>query len=359
MTQLTNQQIRNQVLIERLKASESGRFDSFLAKIAKLVRDRLGDEGGRILTKRDLISVLKDIKDGQLSIYDEYNQTLVDVLQDLALDQSAFEAESIERAVVGATIETPKDSVVLIALRNEPMQIHDYNGNSLVEPFIKDLTDNQVAMVQSTIQRGYSQGRTTDQIARDIRGTKARKFKDGDLARVKRSNRALVHTVIQHANTQGRVATAKKNKDVINGYKWLATLDGRTSEICRSLSQIDKVYEFGKGPLPPLHINERSTIEWVVNPKYNLLSSLKTDRPAIGADGVERVSSELTYYSWLKAQPASFQDTAIGKSRGLLLRNGGLSADEFASLSLGKNFEPLTLDEMKAKRPEVFERANL
>ena len=71
------------------------------------------------------------------------------------------------------------------------------------------------------------------------------------------------------------------------------------------------------------------------------------------------MKQDLTYYEWLKTQPTQFQNTALGPTRAKLFKDGGISADEFARLNLGRDFEPLTLDEMRAKMPEVFERANL
>jgi hypothetical protein len=82
-------------------------------------------------------------------------------------------------------------------------------------------------------------------------------------------------------------------------------------------------------------------------------------------DGTKRsaqfgpVDSKLTYYGWLKTQPESFQDDVLGPMRGKLLRDGGLSAEKFASLNLDKNFEPLSLDEMRRREPLAFERAGL
>lgn len=66
-----------------------------------------------------------------------------------------------------------------------------------------------------------------------------------------------------------------------------------------------------------------------------------------------------SYYQWLKKQPKSFQDDAIGKTRGKLLRNGGLSAEQFARLNIDKNFAPLTLKEMRDREPLAFLRAGL
>lgn len=95
-------------------------------------------------------------------------------------------------------------------------------------------------------------------------------------------------------------------------------------------------------PMPPYHFGCRTTTIPVLNAAFSGLSIGRT-RIARGADGKELVSSEMTYYDWLKTQPSSFQDTAIGPTRGNLLRNGGLSADEFRKLNVGGNFVPRTL----------------
>ena len=71
------------------------------------------------------------------------------------------------------------------------------------------------------------------------------------------------------------------------------------------------------------------------------------------------VDAKTTYYEWLKTQDAEFQNDALGPVRAKLLRDGGLTADKFAALQLGSNFQPLTLDEMERKAPEAFKRANL
>lgn len=74
---------------------------------------------------------------------------------------------------------------------------------------------------------------------------------------------------------------------------------------------------------------------------------------------VGSVDADTSYYSWLKKQPADVQDSIIGPTRGQLLRNGGLSAQRFAELQLGKNFMPLTLDEMRRLEPVAFSRAGI
>ena len=71
------------------------------------------------------------------------------------------------------------------------------------------------------------------------------------------------------------------------------------------------------------------------------------------------LTKQQTYYSWMKTQPAKVQDSIIGPTRGKLLRNGGISAERFAKLQIGKDFTPLTLKDMRKLDPIAFEKAGL
>ena len=253
MADIYDAEIRNQVLLEGVKNSKSNDFVSILRDIERFIRVRLSDEGESIETKRALNSLLSDIYDYQKTVYDGYTDELIGFLADVGIDQASFEVEALENYVINADIEPPANDVVYSALRNNIMSIENYSGKPLMESFIRDYTGKQVQRIQTTIQQGYAQGRTVSQITRDIRGTKRLNYSDGDIAKVERSNRAMVHTAIQHASTQGRKSTWKKNSDIIKRYEWVSTLDRRTTKICRSLD--GQAWEVEKGPLPPIHPN--------------------------------------------------------------------------------------------------------
>jgi hypothetical protein len=106
--------------------------------------------------------------------------------------------------------------------------------------------------------------------------------------------------------------------------------------------------------MPPAHINCRSDVVAVLPKEYDFL-----DKGATQASQFGPVDADETYFSWLKKQPAKFQDAAIGPVRGKLLRNGGLSADRFAKMRLDKNFKPLNLEQMQKLEPLAFERAGI
>jgi hypothetical protein len=106
--------------------------------------------------------------------------------------------------------------------------------------------------------------------------------------------------------------------------------------------------------------NCRSTIVAQLDERFKFLDEGGTRRtrdPVSGDVGSTKASE--TYYSWLRDQPKSVQDSIIGPTRGKLLREGGLSSQRFAELQLSKNYKPLTLDEMKKLEPVAFEKAGI
>lgn len=149
-------------------------------------------------------------------------------------------------------------------------------------------------------------------------------------------------------------STWKGNDNLVKGYRWISTLDGNTTA-----TPIAGPARVQGRAMPPAHAHCRSTVVPVVATFRELGIDIpeppKTSRASIRG----QVPAEQSYYDWLKRQPAEFQDEALGITRAQLLRKGGLSAEEFARLPLGKNFEPLTLAQMRERAPLVFKRAGL
>ncbi|MNM68729.1 Phage Mu protein F like protein [compost metagenome] len=165
----------------------------------------------------------------------------------------------------------------------------------------------------------------------------------------------MVQTAVQHVATTARMETLIANAEVVPGYRIVATLDRKTSAQCKSLD--GREFEMGKGPVPPFHIHCRTTITPIT--RLSAQFGQGATRAAVGADGGGQVSASLSYYQWLKTQPAAFQDAALGPMRGKLFRDGGLTAERFAALQLDKNFKPLTLEQLKEVEPLAFSRAGL
>ena len=100
-----------------------------------------------------------------------------------------------------------------------------------------------------------------------------------------------------------------------------------------------------KARYPPYHFNCRSSFEIVFD-------GYTEPKQRASEHGVVKNQS---YYEWLKGQSPAYQDEVLGKTRGKLFRDSGMSVEKFKSLQLDKNFKPLTLDQMKKLEPLAFE----
>lgn len=349
--QLIDVGVQYQVYLERLKAGEVQKIDSALRQLDKVVRGVLST--GDALTARQVNSLVANLRREAQPILDRHTQQHMAGLKQLSAYATEFHTDSLSLVwpATAPALATPAVAAVWAATLAAPVQA----TGALLEPFVGSWGPRALQRVEGAIRNGYAQGRTTQQIITEIRGTKGAKFKDGIIGgQAKSDAAAVVRTSIQQVSAAAQQAVYEENDDIVEGYQWVSTLDSRTTSQCRSLDGM--IFKLGKGPMPPAHINCRST----TIPKLKGIDLLQdTTRASKGAKGGEQVPAKETYYQWLQRQPASFQEDALGKARAQLFRKGGLGAEEFARLALDKNFQPLTLEQMRKKNPAAFKRAGI
>lgn len=352
--ELQESTIRHQVFLERLKTGEANQFAAFLKRIDESIKGRLLSKDLTEFSRARLERLLESVDKSLLKIYDDYRDELSGNLIDTAIYESEFEARNLTSAVANFEAVIPTAAQVRASVLSQPLSVRgtDADGGKLLDSFIEDFTTNERKHVVNSIRQGYFEGQTTAQIVRNIRGTKKNNFSDGILAISSRNAEAIVRTSVQHVASTARMETLKLNDSVVTGYRISATLDSRTTTICRSLD--NQTFKIGQGPVTPLHIGCRSTMVAELDGRFDFLKQGKTRSSINGA-----VDGNQTYYEWLKTQPAEFQDSAIGPVRAKLLRDGGLSAKRFADLNLSKNFQPLTLVEMRKLEPLAFKNAGI
>ena len=345
--------VRNQVQLERLKTGEAAKFDLFLRDMDRVIREALAGDNVTAFRRERLETLLTDVDAQLASIQSRYWSRLKADVTDIAEYQAAFEVRAIGNATGGAFESVlPSAAQVRTAVFTNPLTLRGADGGKMLEAFVRDWSQSERNAFVGIIRRGYFEGQTNGQIVQAVRGTRAAGYKDGLLQLTKRHADAVVRTSVQHAAQQARAETWKANADLSTDYEWISTLDARTCPICRPLDH--QVFGMGKGPQPPAHPQCRCTTILKMPAKYDFL-----DKGAQRASVNGPVNADLTYYQWLKQQPAAFQDEVIGPKRGQLLRNGGLTAERFAALQLSRNYTPLTLAQMKAIEPLAFLRAGL
>lgn len=343
---------RNSVLLEGYKQSEIDKLEPFIRRIDAELRERLSRDDLTTYSRARLEELIALIDSLLAAIFGEFTEQLQLDLFALAEYEAGFEAVSLNQVLVNAEALVPTLDAIRTAVRTQPLSVTGPDGGKLLTPFIEDWTRAERNRVAGAIRMGYVQGETNQQIIQRLRGTKAQRYNDGILAITQRNAQAVVATAVQHVAMTGRLETIKANRELTTGYRWISTLDGRTTPVCRSLD--GRVFKTGKGPLPPIHIRCRSSIAPEINEKYKFL-----DEDATRASKDGQVDANLTYYEWLKRQPAAFQDVVLGPVRARLFRDGGLSAERFAALQLDRQFKPLTLEEMKALEPLAFAKAGI
>ena len=347
--QYIDQTFRRAVYLERLKQSMVNDFGLTLKQIDKLI----GQLDIESLTAKQLDKYLGTLDKQLTKTLGVWSDNYREQLSEIFADCYEFEKQSLIKAyeVPATVIATPSNLTALsyVAMA-KPLPLTGNTGIPL-DDLIKDLNNNEVKRIKQAVRMGHFEGKTNQQLVQQIRGTLANKFKDGILQTTTRNAEAIIRTGVQQVANDARLEIAKQNSDIVIGEQIIATLDRKTSLVCRSADGM--VFKVGEGRRPPFHINCRSTFILVLDPKYR--GKGNTDKRA----SYEGVTDNKSYYEWLKTQSHQFQDDVLGKVRGKLFRDGGLSSEDFAKLNVNNNYEPLTLKDMRSKDPIAFERAGL
>lgn len=342
--------VRHQIGILRYSSSVVRKVVALLNRVddrlvTEIAKRGIGDSS---FTKRRLELLLDSVRAIIAEAYGRATTTLNDELKDLAGYERDFQLSMLGKALpIRWDMVKPTSAQLYAAVTARPFE------GRLLKDWYTDLEAGAYRRLRDTIRMGYVEGRTTDQIVRDIRGTRAQQYKDGVLEVSRRGAEATVRTAINHTATIARNETYKENASVIKGVRWVSTLDARTSAVCRGRD--GKVYPLDSGPRPPAHINCRSSTAPVLKSWKEMGINLKEAPEGTRASMDGQVAESVTYQDWLKRQPAEFQDDVLGKDKGKLFRKGGLPLDRFVDRS-GKE---LTLDQLRQRESEAFQKAGL
>lgn len=179
---------------------------------------------------------------------------------------------------------------------------------------------------------GLAEGEPADKIITRVRRT----------LDVPRNHAAtIVRTASNQVGTQARQTTYEENGGLLKGVKWLATLDTRTSAICRARD--GQVYPLDSGPRPPAHPNCRSVVTPIVKSAAELGLRRREITGGTRASMNGQVPRDLTYEQWLKTQDTKAQNEALGTRRAQMWRSGRITMDDMVT----KDGRELTLAELE------------
>ena len=236
------------------------------------------------------------------------------------------------------------------------------NGQVVVKAF-RGIAENQADLFSQIVRNGLLTGETTDNIARSLTG-RLRFGQPGSIRQIAAAGgqattvannqvMALVRTSVNQVSNAASQQVYEANQDVTKKYRYVATLDTRTSAICRALD--GREFEYGKGPMPPQHFNCRSTTVAVID--YEELG-LEPPRPGKRAAEGGMVPTNESYGEWLSKQSKATQAEALGPEKVAYftrLSNKYGPKDAIAKLVRDDGSE-LTLDQLRRRYGAIKER---
>ena len=220
-------------------------------------------------------------------------------------------SDDLEAAVSGAS-ETVRVTFADGASMTLP------NGQVLKKSF-ENMAEREAAAFGQAVRNGFLTGESTESITRRLigrlqqgdSGSISQLLRAGGSATTKANNqiRTVVRTSINQVANAASMKAYEANQDITKKYRYTATLDSRTSPICRALDGTEHFY--GKGPIPPQHFNCRSTTVPIID--YEGLGFDPPPPSKIGRPNSDKnIPDGETYGAWLKRQPKAVQEKVLG-----------------------------------------------
>lgn len=387
--QLRDAVIRHQTFLLRTAGGLRNRMNGLLREteddIAMRIRDRLRDNTGlrSVRETKRLEALQTSIRAIRQESWDKANKILTEDLTELALSEPERIAAMMQTvAPVQLATTLPDRRQLRAIITSRPFQ------GRLLREWAAKMADDDIRLIHNQIRLGMVAGEPSPDIARRVVGTARANGADGILEMSRRQVEAVVRTAVQHTANNARADFVRENADIIETETYTATLDSRTTPICRAND--GKVFEIGKGPQPPLHINCRSVRVPTISPGFGaerpqkpvterMLVREYAERNNLGdissRDGLPRgtkggfdkfarrrtrelvgpIPASTSYQVWLRQQSAEFQNDTLGVTKAKLFRDGGLQLDKFVH----RNGDELTLAELARKDAEAFRAAGL
>lgn len=322
---------------------------------------KLADFDPTLFSMERLESLLTSVRAMSAATYAELGQELTKELREFVGYEVSYQHQMLtEHLPVAVHVAAVSAEQVYAAAMARPFQ------GVLLKDVWADLDANKMKKVRQAIAQGFVEGKTTDQVVRELRGTRAKGYADGIIERDRRDVEAVVRTAISHTAGFAQDRVMEANSDIIKFLKISATLDSRTSAGCRlrdgllytpERKPVGHKVPWGAGPgryhfrcrtgqVPILKSFADLGIEGV--PEIEVAG-----RTRASMDG--QVPADLSYRDWIKQQSYARQQEILGPTRAKLMRDGKMDLPDFYTTT-GRT---LTLEELRARDAEAFKRAGL
>jgi SPP1 gp7 family putative phage head morphogenesis protein len=385
--------VRHQVNLQRLSKGEANKILRMLEKSDKelvaLIMKRAEGLSTDFTTAR-WQAMRKEIARTRSAVIRSVGGEIGDTMQDLAVLEQDIAKLGLQRSVpVEINFATTSPATLRSLAQDSPFGSADQVRT--LDEWMTDLEQVDRGRITSALQAGVQNGETIPQITRRVQNA----------AELTQQNaEAIARTGVNHISNAAREEFFKENDDVILALRWVSTLDGRTSAICRardghfalpdgsSRTSVPSPAIQGSPVRPPAHLRCRSLMIAVLDsdavadglPERPTVRDTRTGRQRehdfrkdarakAGDDwkGMSReernkairdvrrdwakkhvghVPGETTYDEWLRRQDKAFQNEVLGTAKAKKFREG-LEMDQFVDRSGNE----LTVAQLKEKTP--------
>ena len=281
-------------------------------KVAKFYDEMIADLQAQILRKknitRNLAKMIEDLK-AALSTPD-----FSDEFQAVAQDEVKHLREYNKLAGFALFSHALPQSAVDSLINTTLLE------GATVNAWNKGLSIDQKTRLEREIRLGVSLGETNELLAARVARA---------LGKSKRDAASIAVTAAGAIVSAVRQKFFEANADVIKAYKYQATLDTRTSALCRAYDglmwdtnyePIGHSYPF-RQPRINTHFNCRSTIIPVIKGA----DELKNVPPATRSSMNGYVPQDINFNDWLKTQPKDVIEKTLGAGRAELFLQGKIT----------------------------------
>lgn len=380
--QFLDAMIRHQIFLMRLSGGVRNQIFDILEQteadmkeeILRRLRKRSPDDGLTPANVQRMQALVKVLKAMRQEAWNKAEAVWVQEMLDLAQSEPQFIANMTKTvAPVVVTFDLPPSRQLRAIVTSRP-----FEGRTLRQ-WAQGQAAADIRGIEDQIRIGMVQNLTNDQIAARVQG-RANTSKNGAAA--------ITRTAVNHVANQARQDFFASNPLIYAREMYVATLDSKTTPICQSLD--GKIFERGKGRIPPVHFNCRSIRVAVLNDQIlgNRPTKPVTDQQLLrefaAREGIPRTTSRgalprgyrgafdkfsrertrelvgqvpanVNYQEFLTRQSTAFQNDVLGPTKGRLFRRGGLTVDSFVD----RNGNELTLSQLARREADAFVQAGL
>jgi len=366
-----NENLRDESIAHAIWVARYG--NGVANKMVKLLNESDAELTARLLVAMDsldtnsftvtrLEALLASVRQVNHSAIEAMRISLSEELLQLAQHEVAYQMELFGHVIPDSVLELHpligiSTDAVYAAATSQPFQ------GRLLSEWASSLEADRLARITNTVRQGFLLGDTQEQIARKVRGHANQKYQDGAL-QLSRSNAAsITKTAVSHVAATARNSFATANDDIIKGKQWLSTLDTRTTPMCRVRDRLKYTLDnkpighkvpYLQGP-GKIHFCCRSTETFILKSAEELGIDVRDIPGSSRASMDGQVPADTNYQEWFSRQSFSRQTQIVGVQRARLIRDGGMSMDEFYT----DRGEWLTLDQLRERDEQAFKDAGI